>query len=37
VTVAPIKEKNVSIAPNEEAEPENSPETGLPFQTEGLR
>jgi hypothetical protein len=37
VTVASIKEKNVSIAPNEEAEPENSPETGLPFQTEGLR
>ena len=37
VTVAPSTQKNVSIAPNLDAQPEHSPETGLPFQTEGLR
>jgi hypothetical protein len=36
-TVAPASGKGVAIAPNLDAEPSHSPETGLPFQTEGLR
>ena len=36
-TVAPASAKGVGIAPNLDAEPSHSPETGLPFQTEGLR
>jgi hypothetical protein len=36
-SVAPASAEGVSIAPNEEADPSRSPETGLPFQTEGLR
>jgi hypothetical protein len=37
VTVAASAQKDVSIAPNLDAQPEHSPETGLPFQTVGLR
>ena len=37
VTVAPAKFNGVSVAPNLDADPMHSPETGLPFQTEGLR
>jgi hypothetical protein len=37
VTVAASAQKDVSIAPNLDAQPEHSPETGLPFQTAGLR
>jgi hypothetical protein len=37
VTVAASAQKGVSIAPNLDAQPEHSPETGLPFQTVGLR
>jgi hypothetical protein len=37
VTVAPAKFKGASVAPNLDADPTHSPETGLPFQTEGLR
>jgi Glycosyl hydrolase 2 galactose-binding domain-like/Exo-beta-D-glucosaminidase Ig-fold domain/Glycosyl hydrolases family 2/Glycosyl hydrolases family 2, TIM barrel domain len=37
VTVAPATFAGVSVAPNLEAMPENSPETGLPLQTVGLR
>jgi hypothetical protein len=37
VTVAPSAQKNIAIAPNLDAQPEHSPQTGLPFQTEGLR
>jgi hypothetical protein len=37
VTVAPTFQKNIAIAPNLDAQPEHTPETGLPFQTEGLR
>jgi hypothetical protein len=37
VTVAPSAQKNISIAPNLDAQPEHSPETGLPYQTVGLR
>jgi len=37
VTVVPGNHGNVAVAPNSEAQPEHSPETGLPFQTEGLR
>ncbi len=37
VTVAPSTQKNVAIAPNLEAQPEHSPETGFPLQTVGLR
>ncbi len=36
-TVAPSSAKGVAIAPNVDAQPTHSPETGLPFQTEGLR
>jgi Exo-beta-D-glucosaminidase Ig-fold domain/Glycosyl hydrolases family 2, sugar binding domain/Glycosyl hydrolases family 2/Glycosyl hydrolases family 2, TIM barrel domain len=36
-TVAAGSAKGVSIAPNVDAQPSHSPETGLPFQTEGLR
>jgi len=36
-TVAPVSAKGVSIAPNTDAQPSQSPETGLPFQTEHLR
>jgi hypothetical protein len=36
-TVAATSSKGVAIAPNVDAQPEHSPETGLPFQTEGLR
>jgi hypothetical protein len=37
VTVAPASAKGVAIAPNADAQPSQSPETGLPFQTEHLR
>jgi len=37
VTVAPEKFDGVSVAPNLDADPAHSPETGLPFQTVGLR
>ena len=37
VTVAPASFAGVSVAPNLEAQPDNSPATGLPFQTTGLR
>jgi len=37
VTVVPTQQKDVAIAPNFDAQPERSAETGLPFQTEGLR
>lgn len=36
-TVDPASSAGVSIAPNKDADPLQSPETGLPFQTEGLR
>jgi hypothetical protein len=36
-TVASASSKGVAIAPNLDAQPDHSPETGLPFQTEGLR
>ncbi len=36
-TVAAASAKGVAIAPNGDAQPSHSPETGLPFQTEGLR
>jgi hypothetical protein len=36
-TVAPVSAKGVTIAPNVDAQPSHSPETGLPVQTEGLR
>ena len=36
-TVAASSAKDVAIAPNVDAQPSHSPETGLPFQTEGLR
>jgi len=36
-TVAPASAKGVTIAPNVDAQPSHSPETGLPVQTEGLR
>ena len=36
-TVATASAKGVAIAPNVDAQPSHSPETGLPFQTEGLR
>ena len=35
--VAAASGKGVAIAPNVDADPSHSPETGLPFQTEGLR
>jgi hypothetical protein len=37
VTVAPAKFTGAAVAPNLEADPAHSPETGLPFQTVGLR
>lgn len=37
VTVDPVKSAGVAIAPNVEAQPSYWPETGLPFQTVGLR
>ena len=37
VTVAPATFAGVSVAPNLEAQPENSPATGLPLATTGLR
>ncbi len=37
VTVVPTAQKNVTLAPNLNAQPEHSPETGLPYQTVGLR
>ena len=37
VTVVPAEFAGVSIAPNVEAQPENSPATGLPLATTGLR
>ena len=37
VTVAPGSSNGVSFAPNLEAQPDHSPDTGLPFQTTGLR
>jgi hypothetical protein len=37
VTVAPASFAGVSVAANAEADPANSPVTGLPFQTVGLR
>jgi Exo-beta-D-glucosaminidase Ig-fold domain/Glycosyl hydrolases family 2/Glycosyl hydrolases family 2, sugar binding domain/Glycosyl hydrolases family 2, TIM barrel domain len=36
-TVEPASFDGVSVAPNREAQPENSPATALPFQTAGLR
>jgi hypothetical protein len=36
-TVAPASAKGFAIGPNVDAQPSHSPETGLPFQTEGLR
>ena len=36
-TVEPASFDGVSVAPNREAQPENSPATGLPFETAGLR
>ena len=36
-TVKGAAAKGVAIAPNLDAQPDHSPETGLPFQTEGLR
>jgi Exo-beta-D-glucosaminidase Ig-fold domain/Glycosyl hydrolases family 2/Glycosyl hydrolases family 2, sugar binding domain/Glycosyl hydrolases family 2, TIM barrel domain len=36
-TVAKASARGVSIEPNHDADPANSPITGLPFQTEGLR
>lgn len=36
-TVAAASSKGVAIAPNLDAQPSHSAETGLPFQTEGLR
>ncbi|MGB6975665.1 MAG: sugar-binding domain-containing protein [Terracidiphilus sp.] len=37
VTVAPATSAGVSIAPNVEAQPDSWPDTGLPYQTTGLR
>jgi hypothetical protein len=37
VTVTPSSFTGVSVAPNLEAQPENSPATGLPLQTTSLR
>jgi hypothetical protein len=37
VTVAPTSFAGVSIAPNREADPANSPDTGFAIATEGLR
>ena len=37
VTIAPATFAGVSVAPNLEAQPENSPATGLPLATTGLR
>ncbi len=37
VTVTPASFTSSSVAPNLDAQPEHSPETGLPFQTVGLR
>jgi hypothetical protein len=37
VTVAPASSKGAAVAPNLEMDPAHSPETGLPFQTVGLR
>jgi hypothetical protein len=37
VTVEPASFDGVSVAPNREAQPEDSPATGLPFATAGLR
>jgi hypothetical protein len=36
-TVEPASFDGVSVGPNREAQPENSPATGLPFETVGLR
>ena len=36
-SVTATSAKGVAIAPNVDADPSHSPETGLPFQTEGLR
>jgi hypothetical protein len=36
VNVEPAKFRGVSVAPNLEAQPDHSPATNLPFQTEGL-
>ena len=36
-TVKPASAKGVAIAPNLDAQPSHSRETGLPFQTDGLR
>jgi len=37
VSVTPANLSGAAVAPNRDAQPENSPETGLPFQTENLR
>jgi hypothetical protein len=37
VKVQPASQENVSVAPNVDAQPDNSPKTGLPMRTEGLR
>ena len=36
-TVEPASFDGAAVAPNREAQPENSPATGLPFETVGLR
>jgi hypothetical protein len=36
-TVEPASFDGATVAPNREAQPENSPATGLPFETDGLR
>ncbi|HVC46327.1 MAG TPA: glycoside hydrolase family 2 TIM barrel-domain containing protein [Terracidiphilus sp.] len=37
VSVAPASSAGVSVAPNVEAQPDSSPDTGLPYQTTNLR
>jgi hypothetical protein len=37
VSVTPVSQPGVAIAPNIEARPDHSPVTGLPYQTVGLR
>jgi hypothetical protein len=37
VTTAPAAFEGVAVGPNTEAQPENSPVTGLPFETVRLR
>jgi hypothetical protein len=37
ISIAPSSAHGVSVAPNLDAQPDHSPPTGLPFQTNGLR